>query len=88
MGSAVTSRELRNKNCPYHSASNGQAKKTVQTFENALNKLMNEKGMINQKPERFLMASGMTPYSVSNCTPAELPLSQRPQTALDIIRPT
>ena len=53
-GSAFTSKEFetflqRNgiqqiRTAPYHTASNGQAERTVQTFKTTLNKMLNEKG--------------------------------------------
>ena len=65
-GSAFTSKECetflqRNgiqqiRTAPNHPASNGQAERTVQTFKTTLNKMVNEKGTINQKVQRFLMA--------------------------------
>ena len=65
-GSAFTSKEFetflqRNgiqqiRTAPYHTASNGQAERTVQTFKTTLNKMVNEKGTISQKVQRFLMA--------------------------------
>ena len=49
--------------------------------------MLNEKGIINQKVQRFLMAYRTTPHSATNCTPAELLFGRRLQTALDIIKP-
>ena len=86
-GSAFTSNEFetflqRNgiqqiRTAPYHPASNGQAERTVQTFKTTLNKMLNEKGTINQKVQRFLIAYCTTPHSPTNCTPAELIFGRR-----------
>ena len=53
-GSAFTSKEFETflqwngiqqiRTAPYHTASNGQAERTVQTFKSTLNKMLNEKG--------------------------------------------
>ena len=53
-----------------------------------LNKMLNEKGTINQKVQSFLMAYCTTPQSATNCTPAELVFGRRLRTALDIIKPS
>ena len=97
-GSAFTSKEFgtflqRNgiqqiRTAPYHPASNGQAERTVQTFKTTSNKMLNEKGTINQKVQRFLMAYRTTPHSATNCTPAELLFGRRLRTALGIIKPS
>ena len=73
---------------PYHPASNGQAERTVQTFKTTMNKMLNQKGTINQKVQRFLMAYHTTSHSATNCTPAELLFGRRLRTALDIIKPS
>ena len=39
---------------PHNPASNGQAERKIQTFKNALNKMMNEKGAINEKSIEML----------------------------------
>ena len=59
-GSVFTSKEFKTflpqngiqqiRSAPYHPASsNGQTERTVQTFKTSLNKMLNEKGTINQK---------------------------------------
>ena len=53
-----------------------------------LNKMLNEKGTINQKVQSFLMAYCTTPHSATSCTPAELLFGRRLRTALDIIKPS
>ena len=93
-GSAFTSKEFKTflqqngiqqiRTAPYHPASNGQAERTVRTFKTTLNKKLHEKGTINQKLQRFLMAYPTTPHSATNCPPAELLFGRRLQTALDI----
>ena len=97
-GSAFTSKKLeiflqqngiqQTRTAPYHPASNGQAERTVQTSKTTSNKMLNEKGTINQKVQRFLMAYRTTPHSATNCTPAELLFGRRLRTALDIIKPS
>ena len=73
---------------PYHTASIGQAKRAVQTFKTTLNKMLNKKGTINQKVQRFLMEYHTTPHSSTNCTSAELLFERRLRTAPDIIKPS
>ena len=46
--------------------------------------MLNEKGTINQKVQRFLMAYHTTSHLATNCTPAELLFGRRLRTALDI----
>ena len=53
-----------------------------------MNKMLNQKGTINQKVQRFLMAYHTTSHSATNCTPAELLFGRRLRTALDIIKPS
>ena len=96
-GSAFTSKEFETflqqngiqqiRTAPYHPASNGQAERTVKTFKTTLNKMLNKKGTINKKVQRFLMAYCTTAHSATNCTPAELLFGRRLRTALDIIKP-
>ena len=50
--------------------------------------MLKEKGTINQKVQRFLMAYRTTPHPATNCAPAELLLGRRLRTALDIIKPS
>ena len=50
--------------------------------------MLNEKGTINQKVQRFLMPYRTTPHSATNCTPAKLLFGRRLQTTLDIIKPS
>ena len=93
-GSAFTSKTFLQRNgiqqirtAPYYPTSDVQVERTVQTFKTALNKMLNEKGTINQKAQRFLMAYRTTPHSATNCTPAELLFGRRLQTALGIRKP-
>ena len=97
-GSAFTSKEFETflqqngiqqiRTAPYHPASNGQAERTVKTFKTTLNKMLNKKGTINKKVQRFLMAYCTTAHSATNCTPAELLFGRRLRTTLDIIKPS
>ena len=50
--------------------------------------MLNEKGTINQKVQRFLMAYRTTPHSATSCTPAELLFGRKLRTAPDIIKPS
>ena len=88
-GSVFTTNGIQQiRTAPYHPASNDQAERTVQTFKTTLNKMLNEKGTINQKVQRFLMAYHTTPHSATNSTPAELLFGRRLRTALDILKPS
>ena len=50
--------------------------------------MLNEKGTINQKVQRLVMAYRTTPHSAISCASAKLLFGRRLKTALDIIKPS
>ncbi|XP_062501985.1 uncharacterized protein K02A2.6-like [Corticium candelabrum] len=72
---------------PYHPASNGLAKKAVQTFTAAMRKIHGDS--LDVKIARFVMAYTV-PHHIQRSTvvsPAELLLGRRFKTRLDVVRP-
>ena len=74
------------KSSPYHPASNGLVERAVQTFKQALKKSNND-GSLDTRIARFLLAYRLTPHSSTGCSPAEMLMSRRPRSLLDLVRP-
>lgn len=70
---------------PYHTRSNGQAERFVQTFKEHFK--TEGSSSITQSLARFLFSNRTTPSSVTGQTPVELFLKRRPRTRLDLLRP-
>lgn len=77
------------RSAPYHPASNpasnGLAKRAVQTFKEGLR--TQSAGSIQARVSRFLFAYRITPHSSTGCSPAELSLGRRPKALLDVMHP-
>ena len=71
---------------PYHAASNGLAEHAVQTFKHAMKRSSNAKSL-NTRISKFLLAYRLTPNSTIGHSPAEILLSRRPRSLLDLVRP-
>ena len=70
---------------PYHPASNGLAKRAVQTFKEFMKKTSGDSS--NTRVSRFLFQYHITPHSTTGISPAELLLGHRPRSRLDLILP-
>ena len=94
-GSAFTSNEFQHfmdmngikhfTTAPYHPASNGLAKRAVQTLKTGLKKMI--AGNIEDKLARFLFQYRITPHTTTGRSPAELLMGRRPRSHLDLLRP-
>jgi hypothetical protein len=75
---------------PYHPESNGLAERAVQTCKQHLKKTMTQPMTLSQQQKwlhNFLFNYRTTPTTTTGRSPAELVLSYRPQTLLQLIGP-
>ena len=70
---------------PYHSATNGLAERSVQTFKEQMKHL--PIGSVDECLARFLFWYCLTPHSTTGVVPAELLLGQHPRSKLDLLKP-
>jgi hypothetical protein len=70
---------------PYHPASNGQAERAVKIVKEGLKK--SSKDSLQTQLSRFLFRYRLTPHSTTGTAPAELLLSRRPRSHLDLVKP-
>ena len=70
---------------PYHPASNGLAKRAVQTLKDSLRKI--KTGSLETRLSRFLFKYRNTPHTVTGLTPAEVIFGRRLRTYLDNLKP-
>ena len=73
------------KSAPYHPASNGLVERAVQTFKEFMKKMKG--GSIEANVSRFLLQYRITPHSTTGISPAEMLMSRRPRSRLDLIVP-
>ena len=69
---------------PYHPATNGLVERAVQTFKQAMRKTT---GPLDTRINKFLLAYRLTPQTSTGQSPAELLMSRRPRSLLDLILP-
>ena len=69
---------------PYHPASNGLAKRAVQTLNNALKKDPSGNS-IETQISRFLFRYRITPHSTTGVAPAELLVGRTPRSRPDLL---
>ena len=70
------------KTTPYHQASNGLAKRALQTFKKGMKKM--KEGSIETKVSHFLFQSRITPQGTTGVTPAELMMNRKLVSTINI----
>lgn len=73
---------------PYHPATNGLAERAVQTFKNAMKKMIADgkrDHLLNL--QKFLFTYRNTPHPTTSRTPSELLMGRRVRTKFDLLRP-
>ncbi|KAJ8338235.1 hypothetical protein SKAU_G00372010 [Synaphobranchus kaupii] len=70
---------------PFHPASNGLAERAVQTFKEGLKKAKG--GTMETKLARFLFNYRITPQTTTGLSPAEMLMSRRLRSTLDLLLP-
>ena len=76
------------RSAPYHPATNGEAERFVQTFNNSLKAGQEDKGTLFQKLSRFLFMYRITPHSTTGVPPTELFLKRQVRTRFDLCKPS
>jgi hypothetical protein len=69
---------------PYHAASNGHAERAVQTFKEGMKKMSNKESL-ETRVSRFLLKYRITPHSTIGIAPAEMLMSRKPRSRLDVL---
>ncbi|CDQ93009.1 unnamed protein product [Oncorhynchus mykiss] len=70
---------------PFHPSSNGLAERAVQTLKEGMRKIQGPS--IETKVSRFLFSYRITPQATTGLSPAEMLMSGRLRSTLDLIRP-
>ncbi|XP_041863718.1 uncharacterized protein K02A2.6-like [Melanotaenia boesemani] len=73
------------KSAPFHPSSNGLAERAVQSFKEGMKKLKD--GTIQTRVSRFLFSYRITPHATTGLAPAELMMSRRLRSVLDLVVP-
>ncbi|XP_054875417.1 uncharacterized protein K02A2.6-like [Amphiprion ocellaris] len=73
------------RSAPFHPSTNGLAERAVQTFKEGMKKM--KEGTIQTRLSRFLFSYRITPHATTGLSPAELMMSRRLRSALDLVRP-
>ncbi|XP_061156017.1 uncharacterized protein K02A2.6-like [Syngnathus typhle] len=73
------------RSAPFHPSSNGLAERAVQTFKEGMKKM--KEGTIQTRLSRFLFSYRITPHATTGLSPAELMMSRRLRSALDLVVP-
>ena len=73
------------RSAPFHPSSNGLAERAVQTFKEGMKKIKGD--TLQTKLSRFLFSYRITPHTTTGLSPAELMMSRRLRSALDILMP-
>ena len=69
---------------PYHPSTNGLVERAVQTFKQAMKK---SSSPLDSRIANFLLTYRLTPHPSTGTSPAELLMSRRPRSLLDMVRP-
>ena len=75
---------------PFHPATNGLAERNVQTFKNALKKMLEtnvSKDSIQTLISRFLFTYRITPHSVTGISPAEALMKRKLNNVFNMLKP-
>ncbi|XP_022595499.1 uncharacterized protein K02A2.6-like, partial [Seriola dumerili] len=72
---------------PFHPSSNGLAERAVRTFKEGMKKIQGGNESLEAKVSRFLFSYRITPHSTTGLSPAEMLMSRRPRSALDLLLP-
>ena len=72
---------------PYHSCSNWQTERTIQTVKNALKKMNSGIDYLETKVSRFLFSYRITPQSTTSQSPAKLLCNCQLRSAFTLIKP-
>ena len=70
----------------YHPASNGLAERAFQTFKEGMKKMLNMESL-ETRVSRFLFKYRITPHSTTGIAPAEMLMSRKPRSRLDVLHP-
>ncbi|KAI3360353.1 hypothetical protein L3Q82_014654, partial [Scortum barcoo] len=73
------------RSAPFHPSSNGLAERAVQTFKEGMRKMKGE--TLQTRLSRFLFSYRITPQTTTGLSPAELMMSWRLRSALDLLMP-
>ncbi|XP_041651122.1 uncharacterized protein K02A2.6-like [Cheilinus undulatus] len=73
------------RSAPFHPSSNGLAERAVQTFKEGMKKMKG--GTLQTKLSRFLFSYRITPHATTGVSPAELMMSRRLRSTLDLLIP-
>ncbi len=73
------------KSAPFHPSSNGLAERAVQTFKEGMKKIKSD--TLQTRLSRFLFSYRITPHTTTGLSPAELMMSRRLRSALDVLLP-
>jgi hypothetical protein len=65
---------------------NGLAERAVQTFKEGMKKMSNKESL-ETRVSRFLLKYRITPHSTTGIAPAEMLMSQKPRSRLDVLHP-
>nr|XP_023659478.1 uncharacterized protein K02A2.6-like [Paramormyrops kingsleyae] len=73
------------RSAPFHPSSNGLVERAVQTFKEGMKKMRGD--TLQTRLSRFLFSYRITPHATTGLSPAELMLSRRLRSVLDLILP-
>uniref|UniRef100_A0A1A7YSF0 Gypsy retrotransposon integrase-like protein 1 n=2 Tax=Iconisemion striatum TaxID=60296 RepID=A0A1A7YSF0_9TELE len=73
------------RSAPFHPSSNGLAERAVQTFKEGMKKM--KEGDIQTRLARFLFSYRITPHATTGLSPAELLMSRKLRSTLDLVVP-